>query len=240
MSAPAVARVAAPVLPPPFEPVGCEPGEDAFRRALAEAGAGAGAGRLVWGAGPDRLDVAVVLEPDTDLRGAVRAALAAQVAMAEALAALGPPHKPVSVRWPDGLAVDGAAVGRVRAGWPPRAGADAAPDRLPDWLPDWLVVGVTLRLRHDGGEPGLEPERTALAEEGFGDLAAADLVEAFARHLLHGLHRWEEEGFAPLARHWLARRDGDGALDPATGDRLAGTERHGLLAALAARAGGTA
>ncbi|WP_051340437.1 biotin/lipoate--protein ligase family protein [Azospirillum halopraeferens] len=189
----------APLLPPVFDAAICAAGR-AFDHALADAAAGAGAGRLRWRGTPDALEIAVVLEPDMALRRAIRARVAVRLAMADALAAVAPPHKPVTLHGSAGLAVDGAAIGGVSLAWPPGARGDA--------VPDWLVAGVRVRRTMDGeaGEPGEAPDRTALMEEGFDAVSDADLVERFARHLLHWMSRWEEEGFAPLARHRAARR----------------------------------
>ena len=41
-------------------------------------------------------------------------------------------------------------------------------------------------------------------------MADRDLVEAFARHFLVWMDRWDEQGLGPIARHWLpcARSNG--------------------------------
>lgn len=36
-----------------------------------------------------------------------------------------------------------------------------------------------------------------MAEEGFEEVDAVDLIEAFARHLMLGVSRWQEEGAKP-------------------------------------------
>ena len=71
----------------------------------------------------------------------------------------------------------------------------------PEAVPDWLVIGVEMRWRL-AHEPGLTPERTTLAEEGCAELRPARLLEAWARHGLSWIHRWGEEGAAPLHAAW--------------------------------------
>lgn len=189
------------LLPPPFA---LEPVEgDAFAAAGAAAAAGAGAGLLLLAESADRLDLAVVLEPDRPLPAALVALPLAMLALADALATLGPPQKSVNFVWPDGFLIDGARVGDGRLQVP------ATPDlATPDSaIPEWLVIGLRLQLRlpESDGEPGGAPERTALLEEGFGDLASAALVELLARNLLYWVHRLAEDGSAVVAGQYRSR-----------------------------------
>ena len=220
--------LANPCFPPAFEPRAAGRA-DALEAACRAAREGAEAGCLVWAdERPGLLDVAVVCEPEMALARAWPAALAAALALADALGALGPPNVPVTFGWPDRVAVNGALVGGVRAAAP-----EGAP---PDAMPAWLVLGAGVRIRQPEGwgEPGLRPELTSLVEEGFEALEPAALAEAFARHLLFWLDRW---GAAPeeVARRWAARRaegDGGGAFDPASGDLLGLGGRRTLAQAL--------
>jgi len=171
-----------------------------------------GAGTLVWARRHDRFDVAVVLEPEVRLAEARLAALVALSAIGDALAALGPPHKPVAFRWPATLLVDGGMVGGVRFAHAPAAEGD---------VPDWAVVGLKVRMSLDGEVK--DKDRTALYEEGFGEVAVPDLVEAFARHFMARLSDWAEEGFARQSTEWMERLAPEPgpkrALDP-NGDLL--------------------
>jgi hypothetical protein len=54
-------------------------------------------------------------------------------------------------------------------------------------------------------EPGLRPLSSALEQEGFDDPGSGRLVESFARHLMVAIDAWQEQGFAPIARGYLAR-----------------------------------
>ena len=203
-------------LPPVFRAVAVD--RNAFAAARAMAVAGGDAGTLVVAADdPALLDVAAVLEPDRPAADCFAALPIAMLAMADALSALGPPMKVVGFSWPDRLVLDGAAVGAARLALPPPSGEP---------VPAWLVVGLALRLRldSDAAEPGRTPDRTALMEEGFGEVTAAEIVETFARHFLHWVNRWQAEGLAPATRHFRARlvepASGTVRVDPLTFDLL--------------------
>jgi hypothetical protein len=202
-------------LPPSFTAV--RTSRDAFGAARGLAFGGGEAGTLVVAENRDLLELAVVLEPDRPAADCFAALPVAMLALADALAAVGPPLKPVGFIWPHRLVLDGAEVGRARL---------ALPKPSDEPLPAWLVVGLELRLRFGTGadEPGRTPERTALAEEGFGEVTPTAIVEAFARHLLHSVHRWQEEGLGPATSHYRARLvapEGEGVrFDPLTFDLL--------------------
>jgi biotin-(acetyl-CoA carboxylase) ligase len=177
-----------------------------------------GAGTLAWVRSAARAEAAVVLEPEMPLAAARLAFLAAANALADALAAFGPPEIPVEFAWPGRLLVNGAGCGTVRLAAPPGAAEDA--------MPDWLVVGMEVRLTLSlPMEPGEVPDLTALTEEGWEPLSATELTAAWARHLMAGLDDWQARGPKRLSERYLARlaesRDLPGlrrGIDPATGD----------------------
>lgn len=184
-------------LPPPFSLVALREVGDAFAHACAHAGQ-LGAGTMVFVGRFDLAEFAVILEPDEPLAAARRAFYAGMVALGDALAALAPPEKPIAIAWPDAFHVDRGLVGGGRLGWPAATPEDARPD--------WLVFGAAIRIVAMGSdEAGLHPLATALGEEGFDDASAERLVEAFARHLMVAIDRWQEVGFAPIAQDYLAR-----------------------------------
>jgi hypothetical protein len=186
-------------LPPVFEAVHVT--ADAFTAARGLAVGGGDAGTLVVAAldpGTAWLEVAVILEPDRPAADCFPALPIAMLAMADALAALGPPLKTIGFSWPDRLLLDGAELGRARL---------ALPKPSAEPLPAWLVAAIMLRWRFESGsdEPGRTPDRTALLEEGFGAVTPAAIVEAFARHLLFWVGRWQEDGLAEATSHYRAR-----------------------------------
>jgi biotin-(acetyl-CoA carboxylase) ligase len=219
-------------LPPLYREVRLREAGDAFAHACAIA-ARAGAGTLVWSRSPRLFDVAVVLEPAMALARARSALYVGMSALADALALHAPPENPISFVWPDLVEVNGGAVGGVRLAW------DEVGERP---APAWMVLHAAVRLMlDDGAEPGETPGVTALAEEGYGEIDGAALVESYARHLMAGLHDWEDRGFQAVAARYLERLDRPRAarrgLDP-SGDLLLRAEdgaetRHALGPALA-------
>jgi hypothetical protein len=117
-------------------------------------------------------------------------------ALADALLVHAPPEKIIAFDWPDAVFVDGGLVGGGRLAWPAGAAEDAAPD--------WLVFGAMIRtVTNAAGEPGLRPFAAALEEEGFDELGAGRLVESFAREFMLQVDRWQESGFAAVAKSYL-------------------------------------
>jgi hypothetical protein len=176
-----------PVMPPGLAAfrVAAAPMDSA--RLLADA---RGPGSLFWAADAEQLSAAVVLDPGEPLKLARRAVCAGMVALADALVVAAPPEKPVRIRWPATLLVDGGIAGGGELSWPAGAAEDEAPP---------IVFGFTLRLAWpDGFHPGETPGHTALVEEGF-EPDPADLLESFARHLLFHADAFARDGFRAVA-----------------------------------------
>jgi biotin-(acetyl-CoA carboxylase) ligase len=205
-----------PDLPPLFHAVVLREGGDAFMHACHVADE-MGAGTFVHVGAFGRADFAVVLEPEEPLVASRRLVYVGMLALADALAALAPPEKPIAVRWPDAVHVDGGLVGGGRLGWP--AGSDEGA------VPRWLVFGAMIRLAFPRDvEPGLHRDSTALEEEGFADTSAARLAESFARHFMIAADAWKEEnGFARVAKDYIARLEREAGISrtlAANGDLL--------------------
>ncbi len=184
-------------LPPPFSLVTLREVGDAFAHACAIAPQ-QGAGTLVYVGRFDLAEFAVVLEPDQPLRSARRTLYAGMSALVDALVAYAPPEKPVEIRWPDAVLVDGGLVGGGRIAW--------APGTEEDDVPAWLVFGAMIRtVSMSGAEPGVTPLASALEEEGFEDFGSDRLVESFASHLMVAVDAWQEHGFRAVAKDYLAR-----------------------------------
>jgi hypothetical protein len=219
-------------LPPPFRAVALREVGDAFAHAKNIAAA-AGAGTLVHVGRFDLAEFAVVLEPEEPLRTARRALYAGMLALGDALAAHAPPEKPIRFDWPDAVRVDGGLVGGSQLAWPADSDEAAAPP--------WLVFGAMIRTfavgEHEGG---LHPLAAALDAEGFVDLGR--LQESFTRYLMIAIDAWQQDGFAAVAKRYLARlapEKGVGRDIDDNGDLLlrrvgkTAVERHQLLPALA-------
>src|SRR5579864_5127410 len=124
-------------LPSLFRPVVLREVGDAFAHATANAGT-LGAGALVYVGRFNLAEFAVVLEPEQPLHSSRLAFYVAMVALADALAALSPPEKPITIDWPDAIRVDGGLVGGGQLGWPAETDEHA--------VPDWLVFGAAIRI----------------------------------------------------------------------------------------------
>jgi hypothetical protein len=211
------------ILPPAYRQRRVAP-----ERVLDAACAAAGAGTLVWGEGPGRLAAAVTLEPEEPLASARRAIYAGTSALAEAVAALAPPERPVAVLWPDTLIYDAARLGGATLLWPEDCAEDA--------VPDWLVLGIeVLRDRDALAEPGRHPQSISLAEDEIGPPSA--LIEAFASYLMLAFDTWSARGFEALARRYLGRVPLGASLRIAPdGALIEGGERRDLVPAIRERA----
>jgi biotin-(acetyl-CoA carboxylase) ligase len=191
-------------LPPPFTLVTLREVGDAFAHAV-EIAPQQGAGTLVYVGRFDLAEFAVVLEPDEPLRTARRAFYTGMVALIDALLSHAPPERRVEIDWPDAIRVEGGLVGGGRLAWP-----QGAHENEP---PAWLVFGGMIRMvSMTGVDPGLHPTAAALEEEGFTDVAAAELVGSFARHLMVHVDAQQERGFSAIASEYLKRLPRDRGL----------------------------
>jgi biotin-(acetyl-CoA carboxylase) ligase len=191
------AAVAAQIeLPPPFILVTLREVGDAFAHAINLAPE-QGAGTLVYVGRFDLAEFAVVLEPDEPLRTARRAFYTGMVALIDALLSHAPPEKPIAIHWPDAVRIDRGLVGGGQLAWPKGAREDEPPA--------WLVFGAMIRTVSMTENPGLHPMAAALDDEGFTDVAAAELVASFARHLMVHVDALHEDGFGAIGREYLQR-----------------------------------
>ena len=201
-----------PTLPPLLDGARCPPGGELLDRAADGAASGEHeAGAFLHRISDDRIACALVLEPEVERERAAQMLPLVQVATGEALSVLAPPDTRVEYLWAGEIALNGAACGGVRGRM-----ADNDGD-----VPDWLALEVRLR-RTAAGEPGHDMARTSLMDELGPSIDAIELVESMARHLVLWLHRWGDEGFAPLARKWSKQVAG-------TGERFETEEISGTL-----------
>lgn len=186
-------------LPPPFRLVRLREVGNAFVHARTHA-AELGAGTLVFVGRFDFAEFAVVLEPDETLPSARLAFYAGMVALRDALAALAPPEKPVTIEWPDAILIDGGLVGGGRLAWPRCSDRSA--------VPEWLVFGAMVRtIMVSRTESGLHSLSTALEEEGFGEASSSRILEGFARHLMLTIDAWRDRGAGAIVKSYLAKME---------------------------------
>jgi len=192
-----------PVFPPLLNGIAVEPGTDTASIAIAAAGAGeAGAGDLFWSQSEDRLNMAVVLEPDVPFWRAVQMRHVLAVAFGDAFGAISPPEIAVHYRWPGDILVNGARAGAIKLDVP--AGLTA--DEVPKWMVLSLDVAIMLDLSIEN--PGEMPDNTSLHEEGAGEVTRTMLIESVSRHFLTWIDGWMNEGFRGVHETWLGRAFG--------------------------------
>ncbi len=196
---------------------------DPFDKARAMAGMGCDAGLIVHNIAANHLMAALVLAPEVPLKEAMVMLPACGVGFQNALGALAPPEVAVHLEWAGGLRINGASCGRLRV---------AAGGSDPEAEPDWLVIGLELPLIQITERPGDQPDQTSLYDEGCAEVDPTDLIEAWARHTLVWINRWEEDGNRPLHTEWsgLAWAIGEEVTQGAlTGTYLGVDERFGML-----------
>jgi biotin-(acetyl-CoA carboxylase) ligase len=212
-----------PCFPPLMSGLAVTGGTHPFDTARAMATRGCDAGLIVHNITADRLMAALVMAPEVPLEAAMAMLPACGVGFQNALGALAPPEVAVHLDWDGGLRINGAICGRLRVA----AGGDD-----PAATPGWLVVGLDLALMQLVESPGDTPDRTALYEEGCGEVDAVTLLEAWARHTLVWISRWEDEGPRALDAEWRGLVHGIGAeITQAglTGTFLGVDDRFGML-----------
>ena len=166
---------------------------DPFDKARAMAALGCDAGLIVHNIAANHLMAALVLAPEVPLKEAMVMLPACGVGFQNALGALAPPEVAVHLEWAGGLRINGASCGRLRV---------AAGGSDPKAEPDWLVIGLELPLIQITERPGDQPDQTSLYDEGCAEVDPTDLIEAWARHTLVWINRWEDDGSRPLHAEW--------------------------------------
>ena len=179
------------------EAVSGAPEETAVMRAIQ----GVDAGLVTYRLAQDRIGAALVFAPEVPLSAAMAMFPLCGVGFQNALGALAPPEVAVHLDWWGGIRVNGARCGGFRA---------MASDAEPSAVPDWLVVGFALPLVPPSDDTGLTPDETALFAEGCAEVSPPILLEAWSRHTLNWLNRWEDEGAAALHTEWRALAHGIG------------------------------
>ncbi|MCP3054156.1 biotin/lipoate--protein ligase family protein [Aurantimonas marianensis] len=201
IAAPELRPLAVPEFPPVFTGHAVALDADPFAVAVKGVASGSyGAGDVVWSEDRGRATAAFVLEPETPLVVAAQMVPVMMVALGDALGAIGPPNLALTFRWPGTILANGGIVGTVAFH---SSGNAEASD-----IPDHIVVAFELALdisARSRGEPGLDPNVTALFEEGCGELDRTSIIEAVARHFLSWIDGWMHDGFRDAHQSWLAR-----------------------------------
>ncbi|MEM7751978.1 MAG: DUF4444 domain-containing protein [Pseudomonadota bacterium] len=180
-------------------------------------------GSVFYSPAEERLEVAVLLAPETALADAITVSFAVSLGLNDAIGALAPPEVAFHLEWPGAFRVNGASCGGMRA---------CASTMVAEEEPDWLVIGLNVPVQDAlSEEPGETPDRTTLQAEGCGDISGSALTEAWARHMMNWLHIYLTDGFQPLHVHWSTRayRLGETITVPKAGTFVGLDERGGLI-----------
>ncbi|MEP3298001.1 MAG: DUF4444 domain-containing protein [Pseudoruegeria sp.] len=178
---------------------------DPFDTACAKAAMGCDAGLIVYNLAPNALSAALVFAPEVPLSRAMSMLPTCGIGFQNALGALAPPEVAVHLEWTGGIRINGARCGQFKA---------MSSEVDPTLTPDWLVIGFTLPLWPDNDRPGETPDATALYAEGCVDVQAPQLLEAWARHTLNWINRWEIDGPRALHDEWRGLAHGLGEPIP--------------------------
>jgi len=173
----------------------------AFDHAVMKATLGCDAGLVTYKLGAALMEAAIVFAPEVPLKQAMAILPLCGIGFQNALGALAPPEVAVHLEWQGGIRINGARCG----GFQVKSSTDD-----PGTIPDWVVVGFTLPLIPPSEDTGLTPDETALYSEGCADVLPPNLLEAWARHTLAWISRWESEGSAPVHAEWRGLVHGTG------------------------------
>lgn len=208
---------AGPSFPPLLQGMEVPATQDPFEIACAQAALGCDSGLVTYAISEDLLRAAIVFAPEVPLRTATAAIIVCGVGFQNALGALAPPEVAVHLEWDGGILINAASCGGLRM---------AASTSDPEEQPEWIVVGLDVPLKPEAGvDPGADPARTWLSEEGCVEVAPSHLLEAWARHTLLWMNRWLDEGGRALHSEWrgLAHGIGEDVEITIAGRRHSGT-----------------
>ncbi|MBW4710051.1 DUF4444 domain-containing protein [Roseobacter sp. YSTF-M11] len=211
-----------PGFPPLFQGMATA-GAAPFAVACSEARKGCDAGLVTYDVTLETLRAAIVFAPEVPLGAALVMLPICGIGFQNALGALAPPEVSVHLEWGGGIRVNGASCGALEIA----ASTDDAEEE-----PDWLVIGLTLSLWSDGTDSGSTPDVTTLMDEGCNEVDAVDLLEAWVRHTLVWINRWDDEGVKPVHDEWTGLAHGKGdtlAFGCDSGTFLGVDENFGML-----------
>ena len=179
--------------PPLFTGLKVGANAEPFRHAKALAIKGEDPGTVVYQLTDHLLRASILFAPDVPLQKALAMIPACGLGFQNALGSLAPPEVAVHFEWDGAIRINGARCGSLKT---------FASSDDPVAEPDWMIIGVELRLQHDGGNPGDDADITALIEEGCAEVEPGALIESWVRHTLYWINRWQEDGNRPLLGDW--------------------------------------
>ena len=195
---------------------------DPFIKAVSASMIGCDPGIVFYAEDPGTLKAAITLAPEVPLKDGISVAHALMLSAADSLGALGPPELAIHFVWPFQFKINAARCGELQL---------KASTTDPETIPDWIVVGISIPfVRPESVEPGSDPSRTWLHEEGCIELTIPQVIESWSRHSLVWLNSFEDAGYQAIQDHWRAKCDSIGSdiTRPAEGT-FVGTDGQGSL-----------
>ncbi|MEQ1788849.1 MAG: biotin--[acetyl-CoA-carboxylase] ligase [Rickettsiales bacterium] len=177
--------------------------EEAKRLARAGGGHGAviwakkqseGKGRMgrTWLSSEGNLFVSVLLQPQKPLAELSQLSFVAAIAALEAIAPLLPDSSELQTKWPNDILLKDRKLGGVL---------------LESFCTDssdmpWVVVGLGVNV--DSYPPRTEFPATCLKDAGVELVSAKIILSRFIHHFIERYDAWNNKGFAPIRKDWLA------------------------------------
>ncbi len=199
------------ILPPSFHLMRYDEVESTSDEAKKLAEAGADHGALVWAASqskgrgrrgnswrspPGNLYMSLLLRPDRAPAQACQLSFVAALALADAITAVVPVDRKVSLKWPNDVLLNQRKI----------AGLLLESSTTGGGALDWLVIGMGVNMVSAPSD--LDRPVTSLGEAGCAGLTAGELLEAFCKGFLERYDDWLDGGFAPQREAWLSRAEG--------------------------------
>lgn len=161
-------------------------------RALSQT-AGRGRRGRPWHSPPGNLYTSLILRPQVPAARAAQLGFVAALCVGGALDRICPGLTGLSYKWPNDILLDGRKL----------CGILLESETGEQGHPAFLVIGIGVNLRRAPQET--EFPATALAEQGFPEIAPDAMLATLLSEFEDWLGRWEREGFAPIRAAWRMR-----------------------------------
>ncbi len=187
-----------------FRPIFYEILESTNDEACRLAAGGAAEGTLVWaneqtrGRGrrgrswispPGNLYASLILRPNVELAQAVQLSFLGAVALGEAVNRVAPKNR-LRFKWPNDILLEGRKLaGILLESSASRTGFE------------WMVLGIGVNLCSFPED--VDFPATCLADTGYADVTATELLEQFCSAFENWYIRWRVHGFEPVRGEWL-------------------------------------
>ncbi|MDX2073833.1 MAG: biotin--[acetyl-CoA-carboxylase] ligase [Alphaproteobacteria bacterium] len=153
-----------------------------------------GKGRMgrEWVSQEGNLFVSLLLKPEKPAAELAQLSFVASIAVVEALADMfGSNHK-LTCKWPNDVLLDGKKLaGILLESFPCEKDGK-----------QWLVAGVGVNV--DSHPDAAQFPATCLTEAGVELVSAKIVLSRFIHHFIECYNEWENKGFAPIRKRWMA------------------------------------